>query len=232
MRLSLPDIAGVAQITSAYTLGEGTFDASALAIDLLKGWRCLSDTGGLERLVLHLWAEGHRPSFSTCAVWAMETGSAVTHREFDLYNGVFLFVDGGCPTETGASSRANGLLTCPINDKILRRKASSFSGLTMVVTAHRPKQVQLVALVALYDQFGIDKTSVSQMDRRQEVALLEGTVNDGSNGIICGGCGCRFDVSNQVRQFGIATLSQMDLYTQPRRYYAFGCTERQDHGEN
>jgi hypothetical protein len=36
--------------------------------------------------------------------------------------------------------------------------------LTVIVQAHEAQQVELVALVTLHDQFGIDKARVGQMD--------------------------------------------------------------------
>ena len=61
MRLREPDIAGLTQGKYPHALGQRAFHPSPGRIGRLEGWRRLARPGGLEGLMLRLWAELHRP---------------------------------------------------------------------------------------------------------------------------------------------------------------------------
>jgi hypothetical protein len=87
--------------------------------------------------------------------------------------------------------------------------------LSVIVAAYWSEQIHLIPSLALNEEFSVNIARISQVNRRQQFALLKRCVDALGNGII-GGSGCRrFHVGDQVRQVGITAFSEMNLIADP-----------------
>jgi len=99
-------------------------------------------------------------------------------REFNLDDLVGSVIDSWGPATACVSFWARSLLMFPIDEKVISIEACRLPRLPLMVPARWTHQVDLVVLLALDQQFGIDIASVDNMLFWQELFVLEGFMDD------------------------------------------------------
>ncbi len=141
--------------------------------------------------------------------------AAVLGRELDLDHLVRALIDRWRPAEAGPARGARRPLVLPVDCEVLRVEALPRPGLPAVVAAGRAKQLDPIILPARHQEFGIEKAGVDDMDTRQEIAVLERRVDRGRHRAVGRRPGRRLDVGDQLREFAVARLGDMDLVPDP-----------------
>ncbi len=142
-------------------------------------------------------------------------------REFNLDDLVGSIIDSWGPATARVSLWARSLLLFPIDEKVISIEACRLPRLPLMVPARWTHQVDLVVLLALDQQFGIDIASIDNMLFWQELFVLEGFMDDRRSRIIRNRCRGGFHMRNEVRAFFFTSFGQMDFLSHERLVLRF-----------
>ena len=221
MRLREPDIAGLTQGKGTHALGQRPFHPSPGRIGGLEGSRRLALPGGLEGLMLRLWAELHRPR--PC----FGLGTAGAHRahgtmgrvelDGDPFLALVLVVSGGRPPTTMMPLRTRDRLGRPINGQTRHINALWTAGLPARVGQHRPHEVYDRREAAVHEVGRIDIACIQEVFTWEYPVRSEMGMNDRRHLDVCGRGRRRFDIDDEMGAVRITGLGEVDCIPRPVR---------------
>ena len=165
--------------------------------------------------MLRLRTNGDRAALPVGTQRSMHTHLAIPAHEFDHNRLVLAHIDRWRPTATRPASRTCPMMSLPIDREIGRRKALGFRRLAPIIAPHRTQKIEVLALFTLDEQFRIDIAHINEMDRRQEVTVLQGLMDLRGHSVIRSRGAGRFDIRNEMGQRGATTLGEMDRVANP-----------------
>ena len=150
------------------------------------------------------------------ALAATGTGPTVCRRKLNLDDGITAPIQGRCPARAGVALGAGGLLVFPIDAEAMGFKPLVCFRLPVLVRTGRTQQFDAVLLSVADQQGGITVSGIDQVQTREQILLLEGTVNPVRGIPISYRGRRRLDVSDPMGQALLAGFGQVDLVAHPR----------------
>lgn len=143
------------------------------------------------------------------------TGLTIFGREFNFDDLIFAVVDGWRPATARVTLRTDGLLSLPIDHELTGIKACLFACLPAVVGSRGANEIDLVVLLTLHEQLGIDISRVHNLLLGQRVFVFEAFMDKRRSRIIRDRGRGGFHVSNQMGCVLVTGFGQMDLIAHP-----------------
>ena len=217
MYLGQPDVTGMAQITVAIALREGSFHSSTTSILSLKFRRLLARARLLDGLMLLAWpnADRARAAFGLGTVAATWTDPTVLGGKPNHHHGVPMHILGRVPCPAQFACWTNCLLRLPVETKLGDCDPSWRVGLPSRVADHWPNHAHTMLSLTCHQHTGVDVANVEIMLTRQQILGRQISLDRRGQIAIGGRGGCGSDVCDQVGCVIITGFGQMGLVADP-----------------